>query len=58
MSLARVRRAMTLPDDVSTGLWLSGLGGVLGIGAGILTLRDAPAGGDIADDVEAPAAVS
>jgi hypothetical protein len=43
---------------ISTGLWLSGLAGVLGIGAGILTMRDAPVGADIADDVEAPAAAS
>jgi hypothetical protein len=39
--------------DLATGIMLSAIGGVLGIGAGILTFRDAPASGDIADDAEA-----
>jgi hypothetical protein len=46
------------------GIWLSGIAGVLGIGAGILTLRDAPPDLEPAepveevDEVEAPAAAS
>lgn len=44
--------------DLAFGIWLSGLGAVLGVGAGILTLRDAPPDGDIADETEAPATVS
>ena len=39
-------------NDLAFGIWLSGLGGVLGVGAGILTLRDAPPDGELADDVE------
>lgn len=44
--------------DLAFGIWLSGLGAVLGVGAGILTLRDAPVDVEISDDAEAPATVS
>ena len=44
--------------DLAFGLSLSTLGGVLGVGAGILTLRDAPVGEEMPDDAEAPAAIS
>ena len=44
--------------DLAIGLSLSTLGGVLGVGAGILTLRDAPVGEEMPDDAEAPAAIS
>lgn len=36
--------------DPEIGLWLSGLGGVLGIGAGILTLKESPVDADIVED--------
>lgn len=45
-------------SGLAFGIWLSGLGGVLGIGAGILTLRDAPPDAEIADDAEAPTATA
>ena len=52
--------------DLAVGFSLSVLGGLLGVGAGILTLRDAPVGEVIPDDAEehaiaeaeAPATVS
>ncbi|MDQ3210964.1 MAG: hypothetical protein M3Q20_07230 [Actinomycetota bacterium] len=44
--------------DPAVGLSLSALGGVLGAGAGILTLRDAPVGEVIPDDAEASASIS
>ncbi len=44
--------------DLAIGLSLSALGGVLGVGAGILTLRDAPVGEEMPDNAEAPAAIS
>lgn len=54
--------------DLATGFSLSVLGGLLGVGGGILTLRDAPVGEVMPDDVdpsaeaasdtEAPATVS
>ena len=43
---------------IAIGLWLSGLAGVLGVGAGILTLRDSPVDAELPDEVEAPATVS
>lgn len=42
-------------SDLGFGMWLTAVGGVLGIGAGILTLRDAPPDGDIAEETEAVA---
>ena len=44
--------------SVEMGLWLTGLAGVLGIGAGVLTLKDAPVDEDIVepDPVNAEAA--
>lgn len=38
--------------DLAVGFSLSVLGGLLGVGAGILTLRDAPVGEVIPDDAE------
>jgi hypothetical protein len=35
--------------SVEMGLWLTGLAGVLGIGAGVLTLKDAPVDEDIVE---------
>lgn len=43
---------------LAVGIYLSGLAGVLGIGAGLLTLRDAPPDLEPVDDVEAPAVAS
>jgi hypothetical protein len=42
-------------SDLGFGIWLTAVGGVLGIGAGILTLRDAPPDGEIAEETEADA---
>jgi hypothetical protein len=42
-------------SDLGLGIWLTAVGGVLGIGAGILTLRDAPPDGEIAEETEAVA---
>jgi hypothetical protein len=42
--------------ELSFGIWLTGLGAVLGVGAGILTLRDAPVGGPVEDEIDAPVA--
>ena len=49
--------------DPTFGIFLSAVGGVLGIGAGLLTMRDAPASEEMPDDetdteAEAPATVS
>ncbi|MDH5314417.1 MAG: hypothetical protein OEW66_11370 [Actinomycetota bacterium] len=41
--------------DLAFGIYLSGLGGVLGVASGILTLRDAPPDGVIPDEAEAAA---
>lgn len=35
---------------VGWGLWLTGLAGVLGIGGGLLAIKESPLGGDIAED--------
>lgn len=43
--------------DLAVGISISALGGLLGVGAGILTLRDAPVGEVMPDDAEAPADV-
>jgi hypothetical protein len=45
-------------SDLAFGIWLSGLGAVLGVGAGILTLRDASPAAELPDETEAPAAAS
>jgi hypothetical protein len=44
--------AITRADGLNTevGLWLTGIAGVLGIGAGILTLKESPVDEDIVED--------
>ena len=42
--------------DARVGLWLSGFGGILGIGAGILTLKESPVDEPVEDDATAPVA--
>ena len=44
--------------NLAFGIYLSGLGGVLGIGAGLLSMRDAPPGEELSDEAEAPAPAS
>ena len=43
--------------SIEMGLWLSGLGGVLGIGAGVLTLKDSPVDADVVEGAEPEAEV-
>jgi hypothetical protein len=40
--------------DARVGLWLSGFGGILGIAAGILTLKESPVDAPLEDDQPAP----
>jgi hypothetical protein len=40
--------------EAHIGLWLSGFGGILGIGAGILTLKDSPVDAPLDEDAPAP----
>jgi hypothetical protein len=40
--------------DARVGLWLSGFGGILGIGAGILTLKDSPVDEPLVEEATTP----